>query len=205
MKRYDILIVAFMVACDAGGTISLVPDALEADESAVAAEIAPEAGGTELPLVDSGHDSQDQGPQVLPSPYIPAKTIRIEGAGRDGSNIAVALIARDFPEIYGIALRVEWDPALLQVVDVSIAPLFGTDGVYRFAEVRPGSLTIGMAHAMFNKLTALTGDKTIATLKFKPLSSAPASLTFFEPRCLWVADRLEKVEQVTYLGATVQP
>ncbi len=163
----------------------------------VAADVAPD-----VPVDDVLHDT------VVPVDYLPAGSIRLRAAGRDGDAFRIEVVARDFTPVFGMALRVEWDPASLSLVSAATAPIFGDEAqgeaVYRSAEVRPGSLALGLTHLYYLANTALTGDVVVATLTLKSLDGHPADLRFFAPRCLLMdSDRVAIA--TTYLSATLNP
>jgi hypothetical protein len=203
-----ILLAAFLaVACDDGGVIALDPgaddatatdEAIAGDAEVEAFEATPEPG----PLDTVPTDKVEQ------VPYIPDSSFRFEMSGRDGDTILVDVIARQVPPVFGIALRVEWDPEAADMLDPSMEPLFGDEpaAIYRSAPVRPGSLTIGMAYLGRKKGTErpLDGDVKVATLRLRPKTGKPFILSFFGPRCLLVNRNLEKVG-ATWLSSTVYP
>lgn len=167
-----------------------IPDAVEDDAAA------------DLPVPDTGPEVT-----VTPQPYIPARSFRLEPAGREGDALIVHVIARGFDPVFGIALRVEWDPEVLGLTDATQEPVFGDEGtaaIYRAAEVRPGSLALAWAFLGSKKEAPLSGDVRLATLKLRVLKTASSPIAFFAPRCLVLTRRLEKVESV-YLSAVVAP
>ncbi|MBM4397135.1 MAG: hypothetical protein FJ087_15780 [Deltaproteobacteria bacterium] len=188
--------------CDAGGMVAIPPDAADAPDAATVAdlpadtpaEVAPEAAAPDTTLET-----------VVPDPYVPPKSVRVEGGGRDGDLVVVRVVARDFEPLFGVALRVEWDPAAFSLGSVTTEPIFGQEGVYKAAEVRPGSLAIGMAQQGHWLQSPVEGDAALATIRLRPISGKPSAVSFFPARCLFAGERLAKVEGVTYLGATVNP
>jgi hypothetical protein len=103
---------------------------------------------------------------------------------------------------------VEWDPASLSLVSAVPAPVLGDEGageaIYKAAQVRPGSLALGLAHLYYESNTALEGDVVVATLVLKSLDGRPADLRFYAPRCL-VIDSDRSPIAATYLPSTLQP
>lgn len=162
----------------------------------------PGDGTGDAPAADVLHDV------VKPAEYVPAGSFRFRGAGRDKDAFRVEVVARDLPAMFGMALRVEWDPAALSLVSATPAALFGDEAageaVYRAAEVRPGSLALGLAHLYYLATTPLEGDVVVATLLLKPLDGRPADLAFFAPRCL-VMDADRAAIEATYLPSTIMP
>ena len=149
-----------------------------------------------------------QGETVVPAAYIPPASFRFQGAGREGDAFRVEVVARDVKAVFGIALRVEWDPAALSLVSVVPAPILGDEGageaVYKAAEVRPVSLAIGLAHLYYEANTALDGDVVVATLVLKSLDGRAANLSFYEPRCMLVDSTRTQID-VTYLPSVLVP
>jgi hypothetical protein len=198
--------------CDKGGVayrdlgtgpvdVSEPADAVEVAGDAIE-EVAPEVVATDVPAkADAPADT------VVMLPNIPSNSFRFEMSGRDGEAFLVDVIGRDVGTVYGIALRVEFDPAAVEYVSTTPAPVFGADGeaaVYKSALVRPGSLTIGSMLKDYTQEVALTGDVKVATLKLKPLTKTASELRFFAERCLVVTRKLDKVE-TRYLGSMVYP
>lgn len=204
-------------ACDSGGVISrdvFAPDAASPDEGpGLVVDTLEDPGVAEsldVTLDDPLFDTPvaDAGPEVtvIPRPYIPAKSFRLEPAGWEGEYLVVHLVARDFGAIFGVALRVEWDPSVLVLQDASLEPVFGEEGkaaIYRAAEVRPGSLAMAWA-LLGSKEFAISKDVRFATLKFAVQRPTFSEIAFFEPRCLVLTRRLDKVAAV-YLSAVVSP
>jgi hypothetical protein len=176
-----------------------IPDPGAPDVPAdVPGEVAPD-----VPVVDDAlHDA------VVPVAYIPAASFRFVSAGRDGEAFVIDVVARDFKATFGMALRVEWDPAALALVSARPAAIFGDEAageaVYRAAEIRPGSLALGLTHLYYLAATALPGDVVVATLKVKSLNGTPADLRFFAPRCLLMDGDRAPID-ATYLTATLNP
>lgn len=211
--RYATLLLAFFFwSCDSGGVI--YRDAgqdIMGDDGAelVTQEASDPAWAEAIPETEEVGAVQDSdladGPEVMISlqPYIPAKSFRIEPAGWDGDSFLVAVVARDFEAIFGVALRVEWDADVLRLEDVTLEPIFGEqDVIYKAAEVRPGSLTMVWSHIGAKKEAKLESDKKMATLKFSVKKLAPTNIGFFVPRCLVLTRRLDKVEAI-YIPALV--
>ncbi len=194
-----------LCATDPGTTADVaapdVPGA-DADDGAppgdgVQADVPVEATGD-----DVAHDT------VQPASYVPARSFRFRGAGREGQAFKVEVVARDFDAVFGLALRVEWDPASLALVSATPQAIFGAEadgaGVYRAAEVRPGSLALGLAHLYYLANEPLEGDVVVATLLLEPLDGRPADLAFFAPRCL-VLDGDRSPIEASYLPAILNP
>ncbi len=209
-----------VASCDSGGVIPRDVGATDADApdatSSVDSEVMADPGALEVPDAAGGGDdaatdllAPDLGPEVgvTPQPYIPAKSFRLEPAGREGDALVIHVVARDFDALFGVALRVEWDPEVLALADVGQERVFGDQGtaaIYRAGEVRPGSLALVWAFLGSKKEAPLTGDVRLATLKLRVLKAASSPIAFFEPRCLVLTRRLDKVEAV-YLSAIVSP
>lgn len=171
---------------------TIVPDAVEED-------VAPERD--EGPAGDVLRDA------LVTAPWVPSPSVRFQAGVRDGDAWTVEVVARDLPAVFGIALRIDFDPARLAFVDAELPPVFGAEGeggIYRAAEVRPGSVTLASSHRSYMAETALAGDTVVARLKVRPLSGAPVDLSFFAARSLVLTRRLEAVA-VTYLPATLHP
>lgn len=179
-------------------------DAVPADATPADATPA-DATPADVAPADPGPDTVRDA--IVPGAYIPAKSFRFEPAGRDGTAFLVDVVARDLGEVFGIALRVEFDPARLDVADVAFEPALGADGseaYYKWAPVRTGSVALGLTLATYSADTTMAGDVKLARLKVVPKGTEPAELSFFTNRCLVVTNRLEKVD-ATYLKATVYP
>lgn len=218
MKRFAwfgscAVVLAFAGAgCDKGGVVyrDSAGGAVDVTEPADAIEVAADAieevpsdvGASDVtPTADALADS------LVMKPNIPSKSFRFEMSGRDGDSFLVDVIARDLGTVWGLALRVEFDPAAVEYVDTIQAAAFGAEGdaaVYKSAIVRPGSLTIGAMLKDYKAEVELTGDVPIVTLKLKPLAKTPSDLRFFAERCLVVTRKLEKVES-TFLESKIHP
>lgn len=207
-------------ACDSGGVVPRDAGAVDPASSDIAPAFDPglpgdaEEPGTAETVVDDVAIPEDVpppdvGPEVTihPRPYFPARSFRLEPAGREGGALVVHVVARDFDALFGVALRIEWDPEVLVLRGTALDPVFGeagTEAIYKVAEVRPGSLALAWAFLGSKKEAPLTGDVRMATLKFGVVKAAPSSIGFFAPRCLALTRRLEKVESA-YLSAVVAP
>lgn len=204
---------AWGAACADGGAVGVgpmgpdVPDALDpgplAVDDAVEADAPdPDAGDRDVPV------QGDVGPGMLvTTPHIPPMSFRFEAAGHADGVWRIDVVARDFPDVFGVALRVEFDAAALAFEGADLAPIFGEEGggaIYRQAEVRPGSVTLGLSHLSFLAEAPLEGDQVVATLSLRPLTDAASELTFFAPRSLVLTRRLESLS-VSYLPATLHP
>ena len=207
MRRHVLWILVALACALPAACGSDVPAAIDGDVDALAPDGAPDTASVDGDADSVGADATlvDTVQQI---PFIPASSFRFEMAGRDGDALLIDVIGRDVPAVFGIALRIEWDPAAAQLLNTSLEKLFGDDtaAVYRSALLRPGSLTLGMAYLGVKKdsARALDGDVKVATLKMKPAASAPFVLSFFGPRCLLVTRYLGKVE-ATWLSATAYP
>ena len=217
MQTWSVVIaIAALGGCDSGGfsfrdpsggaadaPADRVSDGFDAD-AAIETRLddAPDGTSEEIAAADGAVDTGLE-VRLQPQPYIPARSFRFEFARRDGDTLEVQLIARDLGAVFGIALRVEWDPTVLSLADATMAPLFGEQqAVYRTAEVRPGSLALAGAFLGSKQETSLDGDVVVATLKLRVQAAGSSPLAFFEPRCLVLTRRLEKVDAV-FLPATV--
>lgn len=145
---------------------------------------------------------------LLPAEYVPAGSFRFRMAGRDGAAFRVEVVARDFTALFGIALRVEWDPSKATLAGVETLPVFGDEGegaaVYRAAEVHPGSLALGLTHRYYLWEADLAGDVVVATLRLRPVDGTPVGLSFYAPRSLVLDNDLGRVD-ATYLPAILYP
>jgi hypothetical protein len=145
---------------------------------------------------------------VLPADAVPAQSFRFRMAGREGDAFVIEVVSRDLPAVFGMALRVEWDPARMALVGAQAAPVLGDEGageaIYKVAEIRPGSLALALTNAYYLWDDALPGDTVVATLRLKPLDGRPADLSFFPARCLVVDHDLGRVD-ATYLASVVYP
>ncbi len=221
MKRcVVVMLVVSWVSCDSGGVVprdTTAPDEVVADEGFLSDQEAwPDMEDHQVDEAWTGDtvspdDSAlpDMGPEVtmVPQPYIPAKSFRLEPAGREGDALVVHVVAHEFPALFGVALRVEWDPSVLDLRETSIVPVFGEEegtAVSRAALVRPGSLALAWAFLGSKQEAPLPADTRMATLTFGVLRPASSPLSFFAPRCLVLTRRLDRVEAV-YLGAQVAP
>jgi|GEM_PF-2866882 len=130
-------------------------------------------------------------------PYYPSPSFRFEQSGAlEGNEVVLDVVAKDLGEVFGIALRIEWDTTLARLEDVELKQVFEQDGIYKAKEVRPGSLAIGMAHNASYKKHTLSGDVVVAKVTLKLLKSGDNDISFFEPRCLVVTRRLEPIQPV---------
>lgn len=214
------IVVLAWTSCDSGGAVERDLGADDASSSDGGSDPRPD-GAIEVEepgLPDTPADyttppddtpPSDTGPEatVSPRPYIPAKSFRLEPAGWEGDAIVVHVVARDFDSLFGVALRIEWNPEVLVLRDAVLDPVFGDAGssaIYKTAEVRLGSLALAWAFLGSKKEVPLTGDVRLATLKFGVVKAGSSPIAFFTPRCLALTRRLEKVESV-YLSATVSP
>jgi len=166
--------------------------------------------------IDSATDSISEGANtdmphdlLVQQTYVPDGSLRFEMAGREGENVLVNVVARNLGEVFGVALRVEWDPKDLEMTSVSFTEVFGEGdkhGVYLAAEVNPGSLAIGAAHKGIEngKETSLDGDVIVATISFRPDGAGETGLSFYQPRCLVLTGKLGKVD-VVYMSAKLWP
>jgi hypothetical protein len=118
------------------------------------------------------------------------------------------VIARSLGTIFGVALRVEWDASAFERVESKVQEVMGTEdsgiAIYRDGEVRPGSLAVAASHLTNLAETDLDGDVILATLSLRSLNGEPSRLSFFEPRCLVLTRRLDRVA-TTYHGANLVP
>ena len=203
---FAFLILFLAVACDSGGVklrsepASDVPDVPGADLASDPATDVP-ADATPDVRPDVLHDA------LVTPPWFPAKSIRLELAGRDKDVFLVNVVARSFDAVFGLALRLELDPQRIEFVDAVPEPLFGPEGpgaVYRAAQVRPGSLAVGMAYLGPQSERALKDDVKVATVKLRARVAEPSEIRFFDRRCLVVDRRLQKIETL-YLGAILNP
>lgn len=195
-------------ACTDGGAVGFgptgpgAPDAFDPGPAVPDDVIEPDVIDRDVPVQD------DIGPGTLVTPpHIPPTSFRFEAAGHVDGVWQIDVVARDFPSVFGVALRVEFDPAVLAFEGAGLAPVFGDEGsgaIYRQAEVRPGSVTLGLSHLSFLGEAPLEGDKVVATLSMRPLTDTPGELTFFAPRSLVLTRRLESLP-VSYLPATLHP
>ncbi len=208
------------LSCDSGGVVprdagpvdTVSPDIGPAVDSGIPGD-AEEPGAFEVVADDVAIPEDvpplDVGPEVTiqARPYFPARSFRLEPAGRQGDALLVHVVARDFDALFGVALRVEWDPEVLVLRDTALDPVFGEAGtaaIYKVAEVRPGSLALAWAGLGSKTEVPLTGDVRLATLTFGVVKAASSSITFYVPRCLALTRRLDKVESA-YLSAVVTP
>jgi hypothetical protein len=204
---------AWGAACADGGAVVVgpmgpdVPDALDPgpavpDDGGEPDSLVPDATDRDLPA------QRDVEPGTLvTTPHIPPMSFRFEDGGQTNGVRRIDVVARDFPDVFGVALRVEFDAAALAFEGADLAPIFGEEGsgaIYRQAEVRPGSVTLGLSHLSFLGEAPLEGDRVVATLSLRPLTDAACELTFFAPRSLVLTRRLESLS-VSYLPATLHP
>lgn len=202
---------AWGAACTDGGAIAVGPEGPGATDAfdpgpgmpEDAAETdAADAVARDLPAQD------DAGPGMLVTPpLIPPMSFRFAAAGQTDGLWRIDVVARDFPDVFGMALRVEFEPATFAFEGADVAPVFGAEeegAIYRQAEVRPGSVTLALSHLSFVSETPLEGDQVVATLSLRPLTGAPGELTFFAPRSLVLTRRLESLS-ATFLPATLHP
>lgn len=219
--RHILLFCLFVASCDSGGVSTKVRDAYEASQVAgdgsVTSDAIPEA--TDLPndTVEEDLNSPDTSPvdqglelSVTPEPYYPSPSFRFQDARQDGDDLLIDIVARDLGPVFGIALRVEWDPKVLDFKDAALEPVFGAEGdqaLYRFALIEPGSLALALTHlykgppASQNE-TDLSGDVRLGTLRFRPLQRGSTAIRFLRERSLTVTRRLERIE-TSFLEVTV--
>jgi hypothetical protein len=213
-----VLLVLFS-ACDAGKNELLnVTDVLVGDTDVPSdSQVSNDDGGFEVLTdnyevdyeIDSTGADIDSGDEVtsdaigLPEisggsvPYYPSPSFRFEQSGAlEGNEVVLDVVAKDLGEVFGIALRIEWDTTLARLEDVELKQVFEQDGIYKAKEIRPGSLAIGMAHNASYKKHTLSGDVVVAKVTLKLLKSGDNDISFFEPRCLVVTRRLEPIQPV---------
>ncbi|MBP7126960.1 hypothetical protein KBD49_11415 [Myxococcota bacterium] len=208
-------------ACDTGGAVGIpsdpgradwlpwvedVPDVRETDAPADTGSGNP----TDLPGTD-GTAPEDQGPEgprdaVIPGEYLPARSMRFRMAGREGDDLLVEVVGRDFTGVFGIALRVEWDPALATLVSATPGTALDSAGdtTGAAAEVRPGSLAIGLALGTYADAADWTGDRVVATLRLRPLGTGPVPLSFQPARSMVFDGGLAR-QDVAWLPAVAYP
>lgn len=201
----SLLMLAFVISCDEGGLI-FIADSNEADVLTVDTSQVPDVSEEQALDSEDAVETDVFSGNVQPLFDIPQKSFRFETGGHADEAILVDVIAKDLPAIFGIALRIEWDSSVAELIDTEIEPLFGENAVYKAGVVRKGSLAIGMAYLGRKKGNerVLEGDVKVATLKFRPTSLSPFRISFFTPRCLIIDRSLSRVE-VTYLSAIVNP
>lgn len=221
MTRTGLLVLAAIAwtSCDSGGVIVWDTNASDAAlDGPSPSETDPPPVGGDTPTDAAANDDlppsdpwpqPEVGPEVAlnPIPYIPPRSFRIEPAGRDGDSLLVHVVARDLPAVFGIALRIEWDPEVLHLRETMLEPVFGENGssaIYKAAEVQPGSLALAWSFLGSKKEAPLSGDVRLATLKLGVVRAGTTSITFFGPRCLVLTRRLDRVESV-YLSAVASP
>jgi len=205
--------------CDTGGAVRIpwdsgrgdwmpwvedLPDAGQGDAALeVPDAVLPDAG--DLP---AAADEGSSGPRdaVLPGDYLPARSVRFRMAGRDEGDLRVEVVARDFTGVFGIALRVEWDPTLATLVSAAPGTVLDSAGdtVGAAAEVRPGSLAVGIALKTYTDAADWTGDRVVATLRLRPAGAAAIPLSFVLTRSSVVDGGLNR-QEVTWLPAVAYP
>ncbi|MBL6975604.1 MAG: hypothetical protein ISR64_07735 [Deltaproteobacteria bacterium] len=210
IRRNLTLMMAFgtlvtMSACDSGDA----RPSMDAMDIGPATDLLVDAGEP-----DSGYDPGYYNPDVPHDtlqlqPVISSPSIRFEMAGRDGKTVLINLVARDLGQVYGIALQVEFPAADFAFDGMDMEALFGTAGtqaLYLADVMAPGRLAVGMTHLGSGKEKEknLEGDVKIAVLRLLPTTGKEGTLSFFEPRCLTVGRKLDKVE-ADYLPALVYP
>jgi len=169
---------AYEVSIDRYEVDSIYTDIFSEDEDAVDSNSLPQISGGSVP-------------------YYPSPSFRFEqDAALDGNKVILDVVAKDLGEVFGIALRIEWDPSLLELESVNLQQVFEQDGIYKAKEIRPGSLAIGIAHNASYKKHEISGDVVVAKMTLKLLKSGEVSITYYEPRCLVVTRRLEPVKPV---------
>lgn len=208
-----------LFGCDTGGTVGVPADPGRADWLAWVEDVpevrqedavpeVPDPGTDDETGTDVLEDHGTTGPRdaVLPGDYVPAGSMRFRMAGREDGDLLVDVVGRDFRGVFGVALRVEWDPTLATLVQASAGPALDSAGdtVGAAAEVRPGSLAVGLALRTYTDAADWTGDRVVATLRLRPLGGAPIPLAFLETRSLVVDGGLNR-QAVTWLPAVAWP
>jgi len=210
-----VVLLVLVSACDTGKNEVLnVTDAIGGDRDTPSeSQASNDDGGVEVLTdnyqIDFAGADIDSGDEVtsdatgLPEisggsvPYYPSPSFRFEQSGAsEGNEVVLDVVAKDLGEVFGIALRIEWDTALAKLEDVEIQQVFAQDGVYKAKEIRPGSLALGMAHNASYKKHTLSGDVVVAKVTLKLLKSGDLDINFFEPRCLVVTRRLEPIQPI---------
>lgn len=209
------------LGCDTGGTVGIPADTGRADwlpwvedvpdiPAGDAEPEIPDSAPTDGPGTD-GPAASDEGPggprdAVLPAEYVPARSMRFRMAGREDGDLVVEVVGRDFTGVFGIALRVEWDPALATLVSAAPGTALDSAGetVGAAAEVRPGSLAVGLALATYTDAADWSGDRVVATLRLRPTGTGPIPLSFLEVRSLVFDGGLNR-QTVTWLPAVAWP
>jgi hypothetical protein len=210
-----VVLLVLVSACDTGKNEVLnVTDAIGGDRDTPSeSQASNDDGGVEVLTdkyqIDFAGADIDSGDEVtsdatgLPEisggsvPYYPSPSFRFEQSGAsEGNEVVLDVVAKDLGEVFGIALRIEWDTALARLEDVEIQQVFAQDGVYKAKEIRPGSLALGMAHNASYKKHTLSGDVVVAKVTLKLLKSGDLDINFFEPRCLVVTRRLEPIQPI---------
>ena len=158
----------------------------------------------DAPVTDASLDAGgDDAASLTPVPYVPPGSVRFESAGRDGDFLKVNVVGRDLGLVFGIAMRIRWDPGSMEIGDgTQVAAALGDGGIYKYAMLRPGDLAVVLSLKGPGAAKDLTGDQVLATLYLKP--AGETQLSFFRGRSLVLGPDLSRPD-VTWLDAKVSP
>lgn len=215
-----LLLAAALVGCDTGGTVSFPGDLGRTDwlpwvedlpvgDPGGPGEVDPnpaEIGNDEAQEADLPPQAEVPRDAVLPADDSPERSMRFAMAGREGEDFLIQVLARDFPGVFGIALRIAWDPERASLVSVTPGTALDSAGdtVWAAREVRPGSLAIGYALQTYTDTAEWSGDRLVATIRIHPTGPGPLPLSFVPSRSLVVDGSLARVE-TTWLSAVAWP
>lgn len=117
------------------------------------------------------------------------------------AQLVLELRARGVDDVYGVAWRLSYDPAVLRFAELDPAPSFGSPGarIYAAAEPRPG-LMVGVVSAQGSVPGADGSNAAIATIGFDVRARGDARIDFVVERSAVVRSDGSHDASVRFVG-----